>query len=376
MAPPCWRALRGAATVSRRGIRQQLRRTDRPAAGAATRRVIFHSQESPEELAFDRALRPRTFAEFIGQRAVCDNLEIAIQAARTRGEPLDHVLLAGPPGLGKTSLSYLIAAGMGTEITVTAGPILNSPKDLMGPLSRLGRGDVFFIDEIHRMPRTVEEYLYAAMEDQSVDVVVDPGVSGRSVRLTVEPFTLVGATTREGLLTAAFRSRFGLIERLRPYPDEDIRAILLRAAGLLGVPMPHDAADYLARHSRGVPRHALRIQRRVRDLAQVRGAVAMDLTVVRETLERLQIDGLGLEEMDRKILTALITRGEAIGLKTLAAMVDEAEDTLEDVFEPHLIRCGLLTRTPRGRLATAKAYDHLGIVPGQRPGQNELPFGG
>ena len=332
--------------------------------------MIFHQDQNPEEQAYDRALRPRSFDEFVGQENIRDNLGIAIDAARRRNEPLDHVLLCGPPGLGKTTLSYLIAAGMGSEITVTSGPVLTSPKDLMGPLTRLQRGDIFFVDEIHRMPRSVEEYLYAAMEDQAVDVVVDQGATGRSVRLTVAPFTLVGATTREGLLTAAFRSRFGLIERLRSYPDEDIHKILVRAATLHEMPIDPAAAALLARHSRGVPRHALRIQRRIRDLAQVRGLTGVDLEVCEEGLRRLSIDGLGLEDMDRKILRALTSHGEPLGLKTLAAMVDEAEDTLEDVFEPHLIRCGLITRTPRGRLATAKAFEHLG----QSGGASQLPF--
>ncbi len=336
--------------------------------------MIFHQDDQPEEQAFDRALRPRSFGEFIGQDSIRDNLAVAIKAARERNEPLDHVLFVGPPGLGKTTLAYLIAAGMGAEITVTAGPILASPKDLMGPLARLERGDVFFVDEIHRLPRAVEEYLYAAMEDQAVDIIIDSGPGARSVRMPVAPFTLVGATTREGLLTGAFRSRFGLIERLEPYPVADIRRILERAAELLDLPIDDNAAELLARHSRGVPRHALRIQRRVRDLAQVQRRDRIDLEVSREGLHRLRIDHLGLEEMDRKILRALIERGEAIGLKTLAAMVDEAEDTLEEVFEPHLIRCGLITRTPRGRIATLKAFEHLGVEPGAKPGEAELPF--
>jgi holliday junction DNA helicase RuvB len=347
--------------------------------------MIFHQGDNAapgaEDQAYDRALRPQTFAEFIGQEQLCDNLAVAIDAARERGEPLDHVLFSGPPGLGKTTLSYLIAAGMGAQITVTAGPILASPKDLMGPLARLERGDVFFVDEIHRLPRPVEEYLYAAMEDQAVDIVIDSGPGARTVRVPVAPFTLVGATTREGLLTAAFRSRFGLIERLEPYPAADIERILHRAAGLLEVPIDDTAAQLLARHSRGVPRHALRIQRRVRDLAQVQRRDGMDLEVAREGLRRLRIDDLGLEEMDRKILRALTERGEPIGLKTLAAMVDESEDTLEDVFEPHLIRSGLIARTPRGRIATAKAFAHLGVEPQPRAGESQpgagesqLPF--
>lgn len=340
--------------------------------------MIYHEDSTPEEQDFDRALRPTSFAEFVGQPAVIEDLQIAIDAARERREPLDHVLLAGPPGLGKTTLAHLVAQGMGTQITVTSGPVLASPKDLMGTLTRLERGDVLFVDEIHRLARSVEEYLYTAMEDQAVDVVLDQGPAGRSVRLTLQPFTLIGATTREGLLTAAFRGRFGVVERLEPYPAEDIHRILSRAAGLLHMPVSEDAAELLAGRSRGVPRIALRIQRRVRDLAQVRGHDSIDKDTALAGLERLRIDELGLEEMDRKILRALTRHGEPVGLKTLAAMVQESEDTLEDVFEPHLIRCGMLARTPRGRLATPEAYRHLGLDPGQqqKPTEPELPFEG
>jgi len=340
--------------------------------------MILHSQESPEEQAFDRALRPACMADFTGQRSVLADLRIAIDAAKERREPLDHVLLCGPPGLGKTTLAHLIAQGMGTLITVTAGPVLQSPKDLMGTLTRLGRGDILFVDEIHRLPRPVEEYLYTAMEDHAVDVVLDQGPAGRTVRITVKPFTLVGATTREGLLSSAFRSRFGLIERLEPYPVADIQEILERAAGRLQLPLHDDAATLLAGRSRGVPRLGLRILRRVRDLAQVEGNGQVDRPLAKAGLARLGIDHLGLEEMDRKILRALTARGEAVGLKTLAAMVDESEETLEDVFEPHLIRCGLLSRTPRGRVATPEAYRHLGLDPGLGAGPvpGELPFQG
>ncbi len=323
--------------------------------------MIFHQDQNPEEQVFDRALRPASFAEFVGQGRVCEDLRIAIDAALGRQEPLDHVLFSGPPGLGKTTLSHLIALSMGSNITVTSGPVLASPKDLMGTLTRLERGDVLFVDEIHRLPRQVEEYLYTAMEDHAVDVILDQGPAGRSIRVTLAPFTLVGATTREGLLSAAFRSRFGLLERLEPYPATDIQRILQRAAGLLNMPIQDQAAALLAERSRGVPRMALRIQRRVRDLAQVQGCKEISMAICQEGLQRLRIDDLGLEEMDRKILLALADSGDAIGLKTLAAMMEESEDTLEDVFEPHLIRCGLLARTPRGRVATAKAYHHLGL---------------
>jgi Holliday junction DNA helicase RuvB len=336
--------------------------------------MVFHDQPDPNEREFDRSLRPGTFADFVGQEQIRDNLRIAIAAARERSEPLDHVLLCGPPGLGKTTLAHLIAQGMGSDLVITSGPALGAPKDLAGTLTRLKRNQVLFIDEIHRLPKALEEYLYSAMEDHAIDVVLDPGPSGRSVRLGVQPFTLVGATTREGLLTAAFRSRFGILERLEPYPNKDIEQILLRAAVRLGVTLEPVAAQLCAERSRGTPRMSLRILRRVRDLAQVQQKPAIDAAAATEGLQRLRIDHLGLEEVDRKLLRALIQRGDAIGLKTLAAMIDEAEDTLEDVLEPHLIRCGLLARTPRGRIATPRAYEHLGLpAPAKAPG--ELPFG-
>ena len=339
--------------------------------------MVFHAAPDPHEQEFDRSLRPGSFTEFVGQEQIRDNLRIAIEAATGRGEPLDHVLLCGPPGLGKTTLAHLIAQGMDADIVVTSGPALGAPKDLAGTLTRLQRNEVLFIDEIHRLPKQLEEYLYSAMEDHAIDVVLDPGPSGRSVRLGVQPFTLVGATTREGLLTAAFRSRFGIVERLEPYPAADIQQILTRAAARLAVTIEDDAAAMCAERSRGTPRMALRILRRVRDLAQVLDKPAIDARTAEEGLSRLRIDHLGLEEVDRKLLRALTDRGCAVGLKTLAAMIEEAEDTLEDVLEPHLIRQGLLARTPRGRVATARAYDHLGL---DRPdvrvegGPDELPF--
>jgi Holliday junction DNA helicase RuvB len=335
--------------------------------------MVFHDLPDAAEAEFDRSLRPTSFTEFVGQDPVRDNLGIAIRAARERGEPLDHVLLCGPPGLGKTTLAHLIAQGMNTDVIVTSGPALGAPKDLAGTLTRLRRDQVLFVDEIHRLPKALEEYLYSAMEDNAIDVVLDPGPGGRSVRLGVQPFTLVGATTREGLLSAPFRSRFGIVERLEPYPSKDLEQIILRAAGRLGVEIEADAAQLCAERSRSTPRMALRILRRVRDLAQVRGAGRIDAAVAREGLDRLRIDHLGLEEVDRKLLKALIQNGDAVGLKTLAAMIDEAEDTLEEVLEPHLLRCGLIARTPRGRQATSLAYRHLGLdEPKRRTG--ELPF--
>lgn len=335
--------------------------------------MVFHDLPDAGEREFDRSLRPTTFAEFVGQEQIRDNLRIAITAARERKEPLDHVLLCGPPGLGKTTLAYLVAIGMGSDIVLTSGPALTAPKDLAGTLTRLKRDQVLFVDEIHRLPKVLEEYLYSAMEDHAIDVVLDPGPSGRSVRLGVQPFTLVGATTREGLLTAAFRSRFGIVERLEPYPPADIEQILMRAAKRLGVVLDSAAATICAERCRGTPRMALRILRRVRDLAQIQQKERIDADAAQEGLHRLRIDHLGLEEVDRRLLRALVQHGDAVGLKTLAAMIDEAEDTLEEVLEPHLIRCGLLSRTPRGRVATARTYDHLGIEPPKtRPG--ELPF--
>ena len=339
--------------------------------------MVFHAAPDPHEQEFDRSLRPGSFEDFVGQEQIRDNLRIAIEAASGREEPLDHVLLCGPPGLGKTTLAHLIAQGMEADIVLTSGPALGAPKDLAGTLTRLQRNQVLFIDEIHRLPKQLEEYLYSAMEDHAIDVVLDPGPSGRSVRLGVQPFTLVGATTREGLLTAAFRSRFGIVERLEPYPSQDIEQILTRAAARLGVQLDPRAAEMCAERARGTPRMALRILRRVRALAQVLDKPSIDASTAEEGLQRLRIDHRGLEEVDRKLLRALTQRGDAVGLKTLAAMIDEAEDTLEDVLEPHLIRQGLLARTPRGRVATARAYDHLGL---DRPdarvegGPDELPF--
>lgn len=334
------------------------------------------------EREFDRALRPSRLEDFIGQQRLRENLSIAIRAARGRDEPLDHLLFCGPPGLGKTTLAFLIAAEMGSEIVVSSGPALASPKDLAGTLSRLERGDVLFLDEIHRLPRAVEEFLYSAMEDQAIDITLDQGPAARTLRIHLAPFTLVGATTREGLLAAPFRSRFGIVERLLPYPVAELVDILLRAARLLEFPIDADAAHEVARRARGIPRVALRLQRRLRDLAQVREAPSIQLALAKEGLERLGVDELGLEAVDRAILEALVERGgEAVGLKTLAACVGEEEDTLEAVFEPYLLQLGFLSRTPRGRVATARAWQHLGRVPpaqlmrADTPTQGELEFG-
>ena len=334
--------------------------------------MVFHEPPKPDDVEFDRALRPTSLDAFVGQSRVVENLRIAITAARGRNEPLDHVIFAGPPGLGKTTLAHLIAGEMGTALTVTSGPALIAPKDLAGALSRQQRGDVLFIDEIHRMPKGVEEYLYTAMEDHAIDVAIDRGDAGRLVRLQLQPFTLVAATTREGLLSGPLRTRFGIVERLEPYPVGEIGTIIHAAARRLGVELEDDAAVLLAARSRGVPRMALRVLRRARDLAQVQSRPSIDAASAEDCLARLRIDALGLEEMDRRILRALIERGEPTGIKTLSAIVDEAEDTLEEVFEPHLLRCGLIARTPRGRVATPRAFEHLGLRPGG--GGGELPF--
>ncbi len=331
-----------------------------------------------EEADFDRTLRPRRLRDFVGQERLVRNLGIAIEAARQRKEPLDHLLFCGPPGLGKTTLAWLLAKEMETEIYVTSGPALSGPKDLVGTLTRLERGDILFLDEIHRLPRAVEEFLYSAMEDQAIDITLDQGPSARCIRLGLQPFTLVGATTREGLLAAPFRNRFGIVERLEPYGPEDLRTILKRAAPRLGLRLLPGAAAEIAERSRGVPRVALRLLRRLRDLAQVRGAEALDLELAREGLADLEVDGLGLESLDRALLRTLCLRGGPVGLKTLAASLGEDEDTLASVYEPFLLRLGLISRTPRGRIATPRAFAHLGIPlpPGAEEGgaQGTLGF--
>ncbi|MBK8208348.1 MAG: Holliday junction branch migration DNA helicase RuvB [Planctomycetes bacterium] len=309
-----------------------------------------HSQRV--ELEYETALRPRTLAEFVGQLKVVENLSVFIAAARGRNEPLDHILFSGMPGLGKTTLANLVSHEMGVGMHATSGPALERAGDLVSLLTNLGRGDVLFIDEIHRMPKAVEEYLYSAMEDWHIDIMLDSGPAARSVRVSLQHFTLIGATTREGLLSAPFRARFGVLERLDPYPVEDLQTIVTRSAKLLGVPIEPAATALVAQRSRGTPRVANRILKRLRDVAQVKGDGRIDVPVAERGLAMLGIDRIGLTELDRRILRCLAGSSIAVGLKTVAVAVGEEEDTIEDTYEPHLIRQGLIQKTPRGRVIT------------------------
>ncbi|TDJ76055.1 MAG: Holliday junction branch migration DNA helicase RuvB [Planctomycetota bacterium] len=318
--------------------------------------------EQRPEAELEAGLRPRSLAEFVGQPRVIENLRVALGAARRRGEPPDHILFSGPPGLGKTSLARIMASELGSRLQSTSGPAVDRPRDLVGILTQLEPGDVLFIDEIHRIPSAVEEYLYTAMEDFSVDLTLDSGPHARVMTLALKPFTLVGATTREGLLSAPFRARFGLFERLDPYPAADLVRIVTRASGILGIGLHPEGAQVLADRSRGTPRIVNRFLRRARDLAEVRGETEIDRALALETLERLGIDAEGLEEMDRRILRCLAqSGGEPTGIKTIAAAVGEAEDTIEEVFEPHLLRCGHMRKTARGRVITDSGRSVIGM---------------
>ncbi len=309
-----------------------------------------------------RALRPRTLEEFVGQERIKERLRIYIRAARERGEPLDHVLLLSPPGLGKTTLAHIIANELGVRIQVSSGPAIERPGDLAAILTHLRRGDVFFIDEIHRLRRQVEEVLYPAMEDWKIDIVIGEGPHARSIRLDIAPFTLIGATTREGLLTAPLRDRFEVVFRLDYYRSEELAEIVRRAGARMGLEVTPEGALELASRSRGTPRIALRLLRRARDLAQVEGEGVVDLPIAQRTLELLGIDHEGLDPLDRKILEVIIDRfdGGPVGIETLAAALGEDKDTVMEFYEPYLIAKGFLRRTPQGRVATEKAYRHLG----------------
>jgi Holliday junction DNA helicase RuvB len=324
-----------------------------------------------EEGEFDRALRPRRLEDFIGQDAICDQLSVSIAAAASRAEALDHVLLAGPPGLGKTSLAQILAAELDVPFVQTAGPALERKADIAAYLAALEPRSVLFVDEIHRLPRALEETFYPAMEDQMLPITVGQGAGARIVTLPLQPFTLIGATTRTGLLTAPLRDRFGIQHRLEHYGPDHLAQIVVRSARLLGVQLGAGAAVAIARRSRGTPRVANRLLRRVRDFAEVRHDGALDETVATAALDLLQVDHVGLDHLDREILRAICEKfgGGPVGLSTLAVAVAEEADTIEDVYEPYLLQQGLIERTPRGRTATRRAFEHLGVQP---PGQTQL----
>lgn len=317
---------------------------------------------SASEKEFENALRPLRFDDFSGQSKVVDNLRVFVEAAKYRGEPLDHTLLHGPPGLGKTTLSNIIANELGVGFKLTSGPVLDKPGDLAGILTSLERNDVLFIDEIHRLSPVVEEYLYSAMEDYRIDIMIDKGPSARSIQIDLNPFTLVGATTRSGLLTAPLRARFGINLHLEYYEPEILKTILLRSASILRVPLAEEAALELARRSRGTPRIANALLRRVRDFAQVKGTGLIDMDITRIGLNALNIDRYGLDEIDNKILLTIIDkfRGGPVGVSTIATAIGEDTGTIEEVYEPFLIMEGFIKRTPRGRVATELAYRHFG----------------
>jgi Holliday junction DNA helicase RuvB len=317
-----------------------------------------------EDAQYEAGLRPRRLDEYIGQDRIRENLQVAIAAAKQRREPLDHVLLHGPPGLGKTTLAYVIANELGVQVRATSGPAIEKPGDLVGIVTNLARGEVLFIDEIHRMSPVVEEILYPALEDYEVDIVIGQGPSARTVKMRLEPFTLVGATTRTGLLTSPLRSRFGITHRLEFYTPADLEEIVRRSAKILDVPIDDEAAQEIARRARGTPRIANRLLRRVRDYAQVRASGAITMAVANAALQLLEVDEHGFDEIDRKLLRTIIDKfgGGPVGLGTIAAAISEEKDAIEDIYEPFLIQIGFLDRTPRGRVATPRAYGYFGLV--------------
>ena len=332
---------------------------------------IVNPGRGEEDTQYEAGLRPRTLDEYIGQERVREQLHVSISAAKQRGEPLDHVLLYGPPGLGKTTLASVIANELGMPIRATAGPVIEKPGDLAAILSNLQEREVLFIDEVHRMSPVIEEILYPAMEDYEIDIMIGQGPSARSVKLPVQRFTLIGATTRTGLLTAPLRARFGIVHRLDFYTEDEIREIVQRSARIIGVPIDRDASIELAKRSRGTPRVANRLLRRVRDYAQVRANGHITMDVARRALSLLEVDERGFDEIDRRLLRTIIEKfnGGPVGVASLAAAMSEERDAIEDIYEPFLIQVGFLDRTPRGRVATARAYEYFGL---DAPGKDRL----
>jgi Holliday junction DNA helicase RuvB len=325
---------------------------------------------SPQELDMEKTLRPLSFEDFSGQDQALDNLRVFVKAANLRSEALDHTLFHGPPGLGKTTLAYILANELNVNIRVTSGPVLDKPGDLAGLLTNLDERDVLFIDEIHRLSPIVEEYLYSAMEDYKIDIMIESGPNARSVQINLNPFTLVGATTRSGLLTAPMRARFGISSRLQYYSTELLTTIIQRSAGILNVPIAMEAAIEIAGRSRGTPRIANALLRRIRDFAQIKGNGKIDVEIARYGLDALNVDAFGLDEMDNKILSTIIDKfkGGPVGITTIATAVSESPETIEEVYEPFLIQQGFIMRTPRGREVTEAAYRHLGKIKGPTQG--------
>lgn len=338
-------------------------------------RVVSADAESPNEENIDRALRPTLLKDYVGQKKVCEQLEIFIAAAKKRGEPLDHLLVFGPPGLGKTTLAHIVANEMGVNLRQTSGPVLERPGDLAAILTNLEKNDVLFIDEIHRLSPVVEEILYPALEDYQIDIMIGEGPAARSIKLDLPPFTLIGATTRAGSLTNPLRARFGIVNQLQFYNAEDLSFIVTRSARLLNVPIDKAGADEIARRSRGTPRIANRLLRRVRDFAQVRHDGKITAEVAQAALKLLDVDVIGLDTIDRRFMTTIMEKfaGGPVGIDNLASALGEDRETLEDVVEPYLIQQGLVQRTVRGRMATALAYRHFGLTPpAQHPATGDL----